>query len=355
MNPSIELSFRKIDSPEFLQYAYQADIIRDLNGEYSSEEEEEEEEYKNTFRGKTRAEDYGYLGTLNEYYKACLLQDKSKCKYYPWVRFHYADTRFYGLEVKDYYYNKYGSVLPDLLLMNDYTIPITLAINSKNEGEIKEFCDVVRRVLNIDVITRLYLSKKNPFDVLREVTSISSTSNVKDILIAKALKISNLIVIRKGKPHHRTCAEFLHLEEENPVIAKMLRNYVHEYIQGNYLKHKEYILGIVDNLERNIDRGSSFQYILGAMSFLSIWNMDIYTISRMLLLKDSPTVIYYAGNTHRNNVSNFFSYIQVNLIHSNPLSFVDDANGGSEERAKKCFNVEGSSIPSLEELRRHYK
>lgn len=336
----MEVPFTKSKYEEWNQAAYQADIIQGLRDGLSDLEE---------YEGDDRAEKYGWLGTFFWFYDKCFHPDKTLCKYNPWIRFHYADVRWFNQTMKNYYRKGgAGSLQPDLFILNDEKVFFIIddAIFFKKNKVLREFAYIISRLLDSDALYRFYMTDENPFDILNEIADLTMKTEIGTWFVNKILTISNLFVIRNGKSHHRTAWEYLRLKKENPKIAEKL----HDYFEG-YLSEKH--IELVNIIRRNLDflvqdyEINGFTNIANIMALISIWGMDIYTISRMFIFDDSKDVIYFAGDYHSQNMSKFLDTLDAELI------FRHDASN-TENGVNRCFDITGSSIPNYNLLRKNY-
>jgi hypothetical protein len=305
---------------------------------YSRREEFEDDEIEQTPKATTES----WLKIFPILFEDCLVYKKKKCKYYPNVRFHYLDVRQYDEPT-------FGYVVPDVFVFNDYNIDTNLSLlyEPDNDRDVKQatvnlfaqFSDlskIITTLLNNNIIVLdLYMSNKNPYETLKFLHGLKLTSDIGRHFYKKLESISNMVVQRDTRYFHRTANEFLRLVQIRPDIAaklfKFTKNELQKIIKQIRLPIKKTLDKIFLELGENNPSAETiwdlFTELLEYLGILSIWNMDIYTLSRLFLHNHGNQVIIFAGYIHINNYYKFMKILGASIIIDSP----------SEDNNNRCI------------------
>lgn len=246
-----------------------------------------------------------WLFSLQLYFYDSLICDKTQNAYSPHVRVHYADIRLLDCDILNDEEMNCNIFLIDDIFRN---------INISDDKEIQTLLCIIKFLCeNAELIySRIYLG----LDPLNEsIEYVHNLLNLDNSTLAAQLfkrRLKNIIargVIRDGIIIHRTAAELNRLGGE---INNHIKNWAREKIY-------EYKVELLRALNYQPVNETIEMYIINLIDYLkqsSLVDMDVYTLSRMLL-QNTLEVIVYAGHHHSKNYYEFFcNYLEADTLYN---------------------------------------
>ena len=209
-----------------------------------------------------------WILTLELYFHDCLIKDKTRCKYAPNVRLHYADVRLTAEDDINIF------IITDIL---------NVIKDSPNESEIIALLDVINFLIeNVEYIYNLIYMDINPLpnslDYFNHVLVLNDDTLVSKLFRDKLSRTLNMSVIRNNIIH-RTSAELDRLAKINPGLADNIKSFIIKEIK----KVQEDLYYEFDDIVKSIPvtNNSMFEkYIpslIDGLKDLSAFDMDIYS------------------------------------------------------------------------------
>lgn len=332
----------------------------------------------------------GWIPALSLLFKDCLTADKKFCKYNPIIRLHYADTRQFDLGKQ--FGKEIGSdLLTNFFLLQDYADPILMqlsqTLNNISLGNVKSKTDFIVEniwdfvnfskvvVNNAHLIhNEIYMGTYSVDEILDSYKKwLDPNTIIGDIFHSKINKMMKLYTTRtielfpehnkqgeniyvENVLLHKTAAEFNKLRQQHPDIAEQLWSFVHHVIEETSLlaldgieNFETKLVALVHDNDINNDPFGSvvlleklenfipnlLAEIAGSLVPISALDMDIYTISRMILQSPTSDVIAFAGAAHIAHYASFFvDYLGGNLIYRHDF-----------EMDNRCVTIDRSMLP----------
>ncbi len=258
-------------------------------------------------RKVTNINNVSYLQQLPLIYKTCFVYDKTKCPFYPIIRFHYADTRYYEDEQSKWIVDPFNL---------DYLSYILPTLNkdeliSTTSNIIKMIHFIVKNYLKFFNLL-LQPHYHNPFMKIK-VCEKQPCQRYFNIF----KHIDNTTVIRNGQKMTRIAAELTKLQERNGPLANAIYRFIYQKAGDlmatininstieilnsiNYMKDSLPLPMLINIVQKTVDEVNTLFLPIGALI------MDAYLLARMFLYDND--VIIYAGEYH---IDTYIEFIKI--------------------------------------------
>ncbi len=301
-------------------------------------ERRQEENYRDKLPKLIEKSDW--IESISQFFGKCFVQEKGYCKYGPNVRFHYADIRKYTL-LQDYrpimeredlyvglsYTDMIISKLNILKKLKDDSYRIWLdSVLDNLVGIVKLY----KILLNSDMILNLYFSTIDIRTILYSILIPNIDPDIQEVFERVRDTMTRNAVIRDSVLLNRAAAaEFNRLLKLDPFIANNLFLYMKDKIQADVLRvlsklvdveheiflFEESVKYATDNKPEILDGIGNLAYkCIDIVLDISIYSIDVYTLSRMFLQQDSEQIVTYSGGHHTENYAKFLKYLGAEAI-----------------------------------------
>lgn len=244
----------------------------------------------------------GYLFTIRDTVAPCISEDRSNCKYLPYVRTHYSDARMLVAENR----HSRAFTTPAFLteIGTDMLREKTMRYRSINKF-LKDFKDIwVTYDLQEEYIKAIVsaddASIQTYFNILKELPDNILSMN----LIRNSGQIRNNILV---KQLNRLKSDYIVTRNGTNIADFIVQHCIDTYRKFNVMERiKKLPFLSKDSTQSEINTLES------TLKILSVWGdtiiMDIYTLARMFRKFDnrSQVCIFYGGTAHAKFYSNFF-------------------------------------------------
>lgn len=291
----------------------------------------------------------GWIGILSRLSQPCFSKDKTICKYYPYVRFHYANIRRVD-DTGDINIFRTKIPIEKLLSFISNVLDYNTDLNNLNNSLRTMLYDLVMlsRLLyeNLEeIFANVYMGNT---DLSLVINSYRFTEYIRpdgligniynktlnDILDKLSVNNANTDYITL----HRTANEFYRLSKNYPEIAYKLKLFIGDalsFFKQRYVDVweqliEEMITGFTSivyvDKEHTLMKYSKILHdkalrINRIFVTLGTLDVDTYVISRMFLQADTKQVFAYLGSNHAYNYMFFISnYLNAEVLYSNSYS-----------------------------------